>query len=81
MNLGTRQAAVPGVIFAVERGNPSPEELAAVVMALMARITAAQDAGPRGGQDRTSRTRSGWAHRPARDDPRSWQAARLPCQP
>ena len=78
MNLGAGRAAVPGVIFTLERGRPSPEELAAVVMALMARLTVAPGAGPPDSQDRTSRTRSGWAHRPARDDPRSWRAARLP---
>ena len=81
MSAGAWQAAGPGVTFTVERGKPSPAELAAVVTvvtALMACRAVAQDAGRRGGEDPTSRTRSGWADRSAGEDPRSWQSARLP---
>ncbi|MGA9346725.1 MAG: acyl-CoA carboxylase subunit epsilon [Nocardioidaceae bacterium] len=66
------------VLLRVERGNPSDEELAALVLVLAARRAAVA------GQDTTDVRRSGWTDRSRglrgthRPGPTGWRSAALP---
>ncbi|MFE9258772.1 acyl-CoA carboxylase subunit epsilon [Streptomyces sp. NPDC006879] len=73
--------AAPGLchLIRVEKGDPSPEELAAVTVLLYARLATCEEADTDG--EGRSRAFAGWA-RPDRgpwfDGPRTWRAGRQP---
>ncbi len=61
----------------VVRGEPTPEELAALVVVLQARATATAGAGP-AGPFSAWRDRSRYVRQPLRPGPGAWRASALP---
>jgi len=72
---------VDSVNFRVERGNPTDEEIAALVAVLLRRSASPAESEPPAGSRWAMSARPGYAARdgrPARPGPHGWRASALP---